>query len=113
MNKILMSLALAFGIPAHAEENILDAENAIKNGAPLSAYQHLAPHPLYPYLEARAYRDNLASMPTATLVAFLKKYPNDPFSGTLAKQAYPLWAAGGDNDAIIHSMGHGSGTEDA
>ena len=30
MNKILMSLALAFGIPAHAEENILDAETAIK-----------------------------------------------------------------------------------
>ena len=36
MNKILMSLALAFApnLPAQAEENILDAEAAIKNGAP-------------------------------------------------------------------------------
>ena len=53
MNKTLISLLLALGYPAHAEENILDAEAAIKNGAPLAAYQHLAPHPLYPYLEAR------------------------------------------------------------
>ena len=89
MNKTLISLLLALGYPAHAEENILDAEAAIKNGAPLAAYQHLAPHPLYPYLEARYYRDNLATTPTATLVAFLQKYPNDPFSTTLAKQAYP------------------------
>lgn len=111
MNKILMSLALAFGIPAHAEENILDAEAAIKNGAPLAAYQHLAPHPLYPYLEAQAYRDNLATTPTATLVTFLKKYPNDPFSTALAKQAYPLWAAGGDNDAIIQSYSPGFADE--
>ena len=113
MNKILMSLALAFAptLPAQAEENILDAEAAIKNGAPLAAYQHLAPHPLYPYLEARYYRDNLATTPTATLVAFLQKYPNDPFSTTLAKQAYPYWAAGGENDAIIASYSPGYADE--
>ena len=111
MNKTLISLLLALGYPAHAEENILDAEAAIKNGAPLAAYQHLAPHPLYPYLEARYYRDNLATTPTATLVAFLQKYPNDPFSTTLAKQAYPYWAAGGENDAIIASYSPGYADE--
>ena len=111
MNKTLISLLLALGYPAHAEENILDAEAAIKNGAPLAAYQHLAPHPLYPYLEARYYRDNLATTPTATLVAFLQKYPNDPFSTTLAKQAYPYWAAGGENDAIIQSYRPGYADE--
>ena len=37
MNKTLISLLLALGYPAHAEENILDAEAAIKNGAPLAA----------------------------------------------------------------------------
>ena len=76
MNKTLISLLLALGYPAHAEENILDAEAAIKNGAPLAAYQHLAPHPLYPYLEARAYRDNLATTPTATPSA--PRSPNRP-----------------------------------
>ena len=111
MNKTLISLLLALGYPAHAEENILDAEAAIKNGAPLAAYQHLAPHPLYPYLEARYYRDNLATTPVSTLVAFLKKYPNDPFSTTLAKQAYPYWAAGGENDAIIASYSPGYADE--
>jgi len=111
MNKTLISLLLALGYPAHAEENILDAEAAIKNGAPLAAYQHLAPHPLYPYLEARYYRDNLVTTPTATLVAFLQKYPNDPFSTTLAKQAYPYWAAGGENDAIIASYSPGYADE--
>ncbi|MDO4643364.1 MAG: transglycosylase SLT domain-containing protein [Cardiobacteriaceae bacterium] len=104
MNKILLSLIFSsFGSisNSYAEENILDAEAAIKNGAPLSAYQHLAPHPLYPYLEYRAYSNNLESTPTATIVNFLQRYPSDPFSTALANKAFPNWLSQGNNDAII------------
>ena len=101
MHKVLLTLVLSLGSLTDSNaENILDAENAIKNGAPLAAYQHLAPHPLYPYLQARAYRDDPAT-PIETIVAFLKQYPADPFSTQLAKQKFPLWLASGNNDAII------------
>ena len=101
MHKLLLTLVLSLGSLTDSNaENILDAENAIKNGAPLAAYQHLAPHPLYPYLQARAYRDDPAT-PVETIVAFLKQYPADPFSTQLAKQKFPLWLASGNNDAII------------
>ena len=101
MHKVLLTLVLSLGSLTDSNaENILDAENAIKNGAPLAAYQHLAPHPLYPYLQARAYRDDPAT-PVETIVAFLKQYPADPFSTQLAKQKFPLWLASGNNDAII------------
>jgi len=95
MHKLLLTLVLSLGSLTDSNaENILDAENAIKNGAPLAAYQHLAPHPLYPYLQARAYRDDPAT-PVETIVAFLKQYPADPFSTQLAKQKFPLWLASG------------------
>lgn len=86
---------------SHATDNILDAEAAIKAGAPLSAYQQYAGHPLYPYLQYRDYRNNLSTTPTATLITFLKNNPRAPYSGWLAEQLYPQWLAQGNFQAIL------------
>lgn len=105
MLKILIAL-FSIGLyqqQARAAENILDAEAAIKAGAPLSAYSQYAGHPLYPYLQYRAYKNNLAAVPTEELVNFLKNNPRAPYSGWLAESAYPMWLAQGSTKAILAS----------
>lgn len=101
--KALSLALLAFSLPLKAAENVLQAEEAVKNGAPLSQFQHLSPHPLYPYLQYRHYRNQLNSLPSQDISAFLKLHPRAPFSGWLAEHAYPLWLAQGDYAAILNS----------
>lgn len=88
---------------AQAVESILDAENAIKNGASLESYQRYAGHPLYPYLQYRAYHNNLSSTPSNILIQFLKDNPRAPYSRWLADERYPHWYMQGNIQAILNS----------
>lgn len=104
LRRFLLGISLALTLQtSHAEDNILDAENAIKNGAPLSEFAQFASHPLYPYLQYRYYRAHLDSIPTATLVDFLKAHPHAPFSTWLADAIYPQWLLMGQQQAILDS----------
>lgn len=102
--KYLSSFMLfLFSLPSQAAESLLQAETAVQNGAPLSQYQHLAAHPLYPYLQYRHYRNHLQTLPSQEISDFLRLHPRAPFSGWLAEHAYPLWLARGDYAAILNS----------
>lgn len=101
--KSLFFTLFALSLPLHAEENVLQAEQAIKNGAALSEYQHLSAHPLYPYLQYQHYRNHLTTLPSKEISDFLRLHPRAPFSGWLAEHAYPLWLAQGDYAAILNS----------
>lgn len=95
--------ALIIHLAAAQTNNLLQAEEAIKQGANLSDYSHLKGHPLYPYLQYRAYRNNLSTTQPADIVQLLNQYPNAPFSGWLAEHAFPHWLQTGQNNAIIQA----------
>lgn len=101
--KYLFPTLFALSLPLYAEENLLQAEQAIKAGAALSDYQHLSAHPLYPYLQYQHYRNHLNGLPSKEISEFLRLHPRAPFSGWLAEHAYPLWLAQGDYAAILNS----------
>ena len=89
-NLLGVSLLLALRLAGAQQNNaLLEAEEAVKNGAPLSLYQHLAAHPLYPMVEYQYWQNNLQDV--AGVSAFLKAHPDSYFSDDLAKSAYKQW----------------------
>lgn len=84
-------------------ETVLSAEDAIKSGYPLTAFSQFQAHPLYPYLQYRAYREHLQVTPTEQLVAFFQANPRAPYSGWLAENAFPMWLSAGNYRAITDS----------
>ncbi len=76
-----------------AAKAALESGNAIKFGM---LYAKLSDYPLYPYLDYRVFVRDLASRRIDEVNAFLDKYPDMPFQGTL-KDSYLLkLAARGD-----------------
>lgn len=106
MNKPMRLLLLlsAFLLPPKIQaENLIEAENAVISGAPLAQFQHLAAHPLYPYLEAQELRRNLPTLPAEKIIDFLHRNPRAPFSTELARSAYSYWNTRGEYKNIITS----------
>lgn len=87
-------------LPASQANTLLEAEEAVKNGAPIQVYQHLEAHPLYPFVLAEYFKINTHQVKEIT--AFLRQYPDASFSAELAKSAYPLWV-NQNPQAIIYS----------
>ncbi|SUO93824.1 transglycosylase SLT domain-containing protein [Suttonella ornithocola] len=103
LKNLLTTAFLLFQLNSYAEDNILDAEAAMKNGAPLSDYSHFAGHPLYPYLQYREYRNNLETTPNQTIVKFLRENAHAPFAGWLAEHAFPLWLSNRAYNDIVQA----------
>ncbi|PIE82261.1 MAG: lytic transglycosylase, partial [Cardiobacteriales bacterium] len=102
LKKFCLILVSTLSVSVFANNiHILDAEKAIRAGAPLSDYSDLKAHPLYPYLQYRAYRENLITTNPSQIVLLLNQYPNAPFAGWLAEHAFPLWLSTGNTKAII------------
>lgn len=84
-----------------AVERVLDAEQAIEEGAPLSDYTRFAGHPLYPYLQYRHYHNHPDTTSVRELVTFFQDNPRAPYSSWLAEQIFPIWRKNGNDQAII------------
>lgn len=102
MKPLLVLLTSAI-FPSFAQEHLLDAEQRIQNGAPLNSAASFRGHPLYPYLQYRAYRDHLTTTPPGTIATFLRNNPGAPYAGWLAEHTFPLWLANGQEQTIIDS----------
>lgn len=101
MRKAFILLVSISACVSHAQQRLLDNEELVKAGAPLSAVASMQGHPLYPYLQYRAYRDNIATTPSSVISTFLRAHPTAPFSGWLAERAFPYWLASKQYQAII------------
>lgn len=100
---LLASLAIAPQLGAEPVKRILEIEKDIAEGRTELALHHdLAPHALFPYLEAAAIKRNPYA-PSGEIVKFLKKHPRAPFSTEIATLIYPLWASSGKNQDIAAS----------
>ena len=92
MKKLLLSLFAAslLGATGSLRANaLLDAEDAVKNGAPITMYQNLAAHPLFPIVEYQHWKNHLYDVRGVT--NFLHAHPDSYFSDDLAKSAYEQW----------------------
>lgn len=84
-------LGLCLFLSASAVANmLLQAEQAIQEGASLKDYAHLQPHPLYPYLQAAHWQQHLND-DSAALRDFLKQNHHLGFSQPLALSAFRTW----------------------
>ena len=102
--KLLLTLLLSAPLAAQADAvHVLAAEEAIKSGAPLAAYQNLRGHPLYPWLQYHDYKNRLALVTTDELADFMHNNPHAPFSSALADQLFPQWLGQGNYRAIIRA----------
>ena len=100
---LIFSLFLAPQIGAQPVKKILEIEKDISEGrTELSFHHDLAPHALFPYLEAAQIKRNPYAQPSE-IVKFLKKHPYAPFSIEIANSVYPLWANSGKNQEIVNS----------
>ncbi|MBV7435137.1 transglycosylase SLT domain-containing protein [Cardiobacteriaceae bacterium TAE3-ERU3] len=103
MRKAFILLVSISACISHAQQRLLDNEELVKAGAPLSAVASMQGHPLYPYLQYRAYRDNLATTPSSVISTFLRAHPTAPFSGWLAERAFPHWLSSRQYQTIIET----------
>lgn len=87
--------------------HVLGAEEAVKNGAPLAAYQNLRAHPLYPWLQYHDYKNRLSLVPADELAEFMHNNPYAPFSSLLADQLFPQWLGQGNYRAVIRAYQSG------
>ncbi|UJF24706.1 transglycosylase SLT domain-containing protein [Suttonella sp. R2A3] len=104
--KAMLFFLLSSALPLQAQERLLSAEQAIEQGAALAQYDHFRGHPLYPYLEYRAYRKQVDQgflTDDLAVSTFLKEHPDAPYSGWLAEHAFPLWLKQGNYNAIINA----------
>lgn len=101
--KYLMILMVLFTTLSFAKElpSFREAEQAIRDGAPLADYQAFAPHPLYPYLEYQHIRKNMPKLSNDYIESFLLLYPQAPFTQWLAEQWFAQLHTQKDYRSII------------
>lgn len=103
INNKTLALILALLLkPSQSDAiKLLELENIIKQGAPLTTT--LSAHPLYPYLEYQAFKQDLYNIDQEQIINFLNAHPRAPFSTWLAQEIYPIWLQQNKPQAILKS----------
>lgn len=94
-------LAFFLIITSARANRLLEAEAALRAGAPLSDYQQFSGHPLYPYLQYEAYVQHGETTASAEIVTFLQQHARSPFAAQLAVKIFPIWLKNNQTDAIL------------